>query len=537
MVSYFVYAQIIKEENMYSSITSGGVRGIISYLMQIEVDVSSGLPGFNMVGFMSGDVREAGDRVKVALRNAGIKVPASKITVNLSPADIKKEGVVVDLPLAVGILEAVGEIDAGCTDETVVLGEVGLDGDIKEVKGVLPIVKKAKEAGYKTVILPSKNAREGAVVSGMKVVGVSSLQEVIMYLSSPKKERDALIEPTKVDIDKIFSEDEEVNDTLDFADINGQSAVKRAAMVAAAGFHHILIVGPPGSGKSMVAKRIPTILPRLSLEESIEVSTIYSVAGMMGENKALITKRPFVSPHHLITETSLVGGGIIPRPGAISLAHRGVLFLDEMPEFPRAKLDMLRQPIEDRKVHIVRSRGTFMYPADFQLIGALNPCPCGYYPDRNKCKCTPNEIRRYLGRISGPILDRIDICIEAPKVDIHELSGKSEGCNESSETMRKRVLSARKIQEERFKGTGLKFNSEMTPLDIKKYCKLGFNEKAFLEKTFCLMDLSARAYHKVLRLARTIADLDGEEMIKEIHLMEAVSYRMTDGKYWRQEEG
>ena len=522
---------------MYSSITSGGVRGIISYLMQIEVDVSSGLPGFNMVGFMSGDVREAGDRVRVALRNVGIKIPASKITVNLSPADIKKEGVVVDLPLAVGILEAIGEIGAGCTDDTVVLGEVGLDGEIKEVKGVLPIVKKAKEAGYKTVILPVQNAREGAVVSGMRIVGVSSLQEVIMYLTAPKSERDGLIEPTRVNLEKILSEGEESNENLDFADINGQSAVKRAAMVAAAGFHHLLIVGPPGSGKSMVAKRIPTILPRLSLEESIEVSTIYSVAGMMGENKALITRRPFVSPHHLITEASLVGGGTIPRPGAISLAHRGILFLDEMPEFPRTKLDMLRQPIEDRKVHIVRNRGTFMYPADFQLVGALNPCPCGYYPDRNKCKCTSNEIRRYLGRISGPILDRIDICIEAPKVDIRELSGKSDTCNESSETMRERVLLARKMQEERFTGTDLKFNSEMTPSDIRKYCKLGMRERAFLEKTFCSMDLSARAYHKVLRLARTIADLDGDEMIKEIHLMEAVSYRMTDGKYWRQEEG
>ena len=521
---------------MISSIVSGAVHGISSYLMQVEVDVSDGLPGFSMVGFLSSEVRETIDRVKVALKNNGLKLPSSKFTINLSPADIKKEGVIVDLPVAIGILVAMGELSEENLEGVVVLGELGLDGEVKHINGTLPIVIKAKESGFHTVLLPKANAREGAVIDGIDVIGVSSLQEAIAYLRSPKDERNLVIEPTVVDIDALFKESIYSDGGIDFADINGQSAVKRAVEIAAAGFHHILVVGPPGSGKSMVAKRIPTILPPLSVKESLEVSTIYSVAGMLGENETLITRRPFVAPHHMITETALVGGGIVPRPGVISLSHRGVLFLDEMPEFPRTKLDMLRQPIEDRKVNIVRNKGNFVYPADFQLVGALNPCPCGYYPDRNKCKCTPNEIRRYLGRISGPILDRIDICVEAPRVDIMDLTEKTKRVNESSATIRKRVMNARAIQEKRFEGTDLKFNSEMSPKEIKKYCKLGVREEAYLEDAFCRMELSARAFHKVLRVARTIADIDGCVDIQEIHLMEALSYRLTDGKYWHKTE-
>ncbi|MBE5826034.1 MAG: ATP-binding protein [Butyrivibrio sp.] len=521
---------------MFSSITSGAVGGIMPYLMQVEVDVADGLPGFNMVGFMSGEVREAGDRVKVALRNAGTKIPAAKITINLSPADIRKTGVVVDLPVAVGIMAAMGDIEKESLESTLVLGELGLDGEVKEIKGTLPIVAKAKEMGYKTAILPLGNAREGAVVEGIKVIGVSSLQEAAGYLNADENERDRLIKPTKVDVKTLFENAWNDRYDLDFADINGQAAVKRAVEIAAAGFHHIMIIGPPGAGKSMIAKRIPTILPPLTPEESLEVSTIYSVAGMLGDDKTLITERPFMSTHHLVTETALVGGGNVPRPGIISLAHRGVLFLDEMPEFSRAKLDMLRQPLEDRNVHIVRNRGTYTYPADFQLVGALNPCPCGFYPDRNKCRCTPNEIRRYLGHISGPVLDRVDICVEAKRVDIADLSHKGKIANESSRSIRERVMKARKLQQERFKGTKLKLNSEMSPKDIEKYCKLGPREESWLEQVFCKMELSARAYHKILRVARTIADIDGSEEILQIHLMEAVGYRITDGKYWQKTE-
>jgi magnesium chelatase family protein len=339
-----------------------------------------------------------------------------------------------------------------------------------------------------------------------------------------------LIPPTKINIDELF-EKEACSMEVDFADINGQAALKRAMEVAAAGFHHVLMVGPPGSGKSMIAKRLPTILPPLSKEESLEVSTIYSVAGLLPAGKALITERPFQSPHHSITTSALAGGGRVPQPGVISLAHRGVLFLDEIAEFSRTTLDLMRQPLEDHEVHISRAGGNFTYPASFMLVGAMNPCPCGYYPDRGRCRCSEKDIAHYLSHISGPILDRIDICVEAPKIDFSDLA-MNKSANESSASIRKRVMKAREIQRERFAGTNLRFNSDMSPSDIAKYCELGIKEQNMMERLYKQLGLSARSYHRIIKLARTIADLDGSERIKDVHIAEAACYKMTDQKYW-----
>lgn len=517
---------------MFSTVISGAIHGITSYLMHVEVDAADGLPAFNMVGLPSAEVREAGERVKVALKNSGIRIPPMHITVNLSPADIRKEGVAVDLPVALGILLSMGEIAENALLDTMVIGELGLDGEVKGVKGVLPIVQEAQRKGCKTCILPLVNAREGAVVQNIRIIGVKSLQEAITFLQANSREQDQMIAPTKVSISDIFSEAVQEY-TLDFAEVNGQAAAKRAVEIAAAGFHHVLMMGPPGSGKSMIAKRIPTILPPLALSESLEVSAIYSVAGLLKADEALITRRPFMNPHHSITDTALVGGGRIPQPGIISLAHRGVLFLDEMAEFHRPTLDLMRQPLEDRSVHIARNGGTFSYPADFMLVGALNPCPCGYYPDRNRCRCTPREIAKYLGHISGPILDRIDLCVEVPGIAVEEL-GITQARNESSSLISMRVRQAREKQRIRFQGTGLRFNSDMGPQDIQKYCRLGIREKRMLEQIFHSMNLSARAYHRIIKVARTIADLDGAAQISEMHLTEASCYRLADTQYGKE---
>lgn len=512
---------------MYSKVITGAISGIDSRIAVVETDVSNGMPSFEMVGQLNNEVREAKERVRVALKNTKIDIPPSRIVISISPADMRKEGASYDLPIAVGVLVSLGYIAEPNLMDTLIIGELGLGGEVKTVKGVLPIVRRAREEGIKRCIIPVANVREGAIIDNIEIIGVHDLQETIDYLNKDETEKSLMIPPAKQTRMDIL---EDNLSEVDFADINGQENVKRAVEIAAAGFHHILMIGPPGAGKTMIAKRIPGILPDLTMDEGLEVSTIYSVAGMLDEKKALITKRPFLDPHHTISEQALAGGGRIPKPGVISLAHRGVLFMDELPEFRRNALEILRQPLEDKKIHIARTYGSFVYPADFMLAAAMNPCPCGYFPDKNKCTCTDAEVKRYLSRISGPILDRIDVTIEAPRVDIKQLSADMK--NESSSQIKQRVMQAREIQNRRYKGTRYRFNAELGAGDIKEYCPLGSKEQEMMEQIFNMMNLSARAYHKIIKVARTIADLDGSDKINDTHLTEAVCYRMNDSKYW-----
>lgn len=508
---------------MFSKAYSAAIHGIDGLIVSVEADVSDGLPLFDMVGLLNSEVKEARERVRIALKNSGYLLPAKRITVNLSPADIRKEGTVFDLPVAVAILTAFGHIPEENLNNTLIIGELSLDGSIKKVNGVLPFVYSAKQQGFTRCIVPKENAKEGAVVYGIKTYGAGTLKEAADILNN----FDAY-KPETVDIKGLFEQEREDRD-LDFSEVVGQQAVKRAIEIAVSGMHNILMIGPPGSGKTMLAKRIPTIMPGLTFEESMEISKIYSIAGLL-DNRAIITKRPFRSPHHTITATALVGGGIIPKPGEISLAHLGVLYLDEFPEFQKNIIEVLRQPLEEKEVTISRLNATFHYPAGCMVVASMNPCSCGYYPDRNKCNCSVPMVKRYLGKISKPLLDRFDICIETMKIDFQELQTRKK--EESSSEIRNRICKAQQVQAERYKNSSIRYNSQLTPKSIKKFCRLGEAEQALLEKAFKKMNLSARAYHRILKVARTIADLDQSENITARHLSEAICYRSLDDKYW-----
>lgn len=499
---------------MFCSIYSFSLSGIDAMLVKVEVDVSNGLPCFDMVGYLAGEVREARERVRVALRNSGFAIPAKRITVNLSPADERKGGTAYDLAIAMGILCDMGDLPAELTEGYGMLGELGLDGSVRAVPGVLPCVIAAKEAGLSAVLLPEANASEGALVRGIRIYGVKTLQEAFMHFAgtAAEIEESAAWEPA------------ESKSNGDFSDIHGQFLAKRAAEIAAAGMHNLLLCGPPGAGKTMLAERIPGILPKLSFEESLAITKVYSVAGLLPEGEGMIRSRPFRAPHHTVTMTALTGGGRTPKPGELSLASGGVLFLDELPEFPRGSIEVLRQPLEERKIIVSRLTGSVAYPAAFMLVAAMNPCPCGYYPDRNKCRCSEEQIHRYENKISRPILDRIDLRVNVPCLPPGDLAGA--GTAESSSEIQRRVERARTLQEERYKGTPYRYNSEVPGKAIRGLFSIGAEAEAEGNQYAIRTQCTARGYHRMWRVARTIADLSDSADITLDHVAEAVTYRM-----------
>jgi magnesium chelatase family protein len=509
---------------MLAKVNSGAVLGIDAYIVEVEADVSSGMPNYATVGLPEGAVKESKERVASAIKNSGYLYPFKRVTVNLAPADIKKEGAAFDLPIAVGILGATAQVSTSLLSGMVMLGELSLDGSLRPIRGALPITAACRDAGFKTIVLPYENAGEAGIVEGIDVLPLSNLKEAVELLEGRLK-----VNPFKVNSKELFEKSCRYN--VDYGEVKGQEHAKRALEVAAAGGHNIVMVGPPGSGKTMLAKRLPTILPKMTLEEALETTKIHSVAGLLQANAPLVATRPFRSPHHTISDAGLIGGGTHPRPGEVSLSHNGVLFLDEMPEFNKNVLEVLRQPLEDGRVTIARAAISLTYPARFMLAAAMNPCPCGYYTDPSKeCTCTPGQIAKYMSKISGPLLDRIDIHIEVPALKYKELS--SELCGERSSRIQERVDQARGTQLERYKDRkGTYCNAHLEPRDIKECCQIDSASHELLKSAITTFGLSARAYHRILKVARTIADLEGSQNIVSAHISEAIQYRSLDRRY------